>query len=91
MGGTGGCPSQKRHVEGATSSICSLQRRRRIKTLVLSDGVALRGLFLIDKEGVVRHLLINDLPLGRSVEEVLRMIDALTHFEQHGEVCPADW
>ncbi len=59
---------------------------------VLNDGgVALRGLFLIDGKGVVRHLLINDLPLGRSVDEALRMVDALAHFEKHGEVCPANW
>lgn len=55
------------------------------------DAVALRGLFLIDKQGVVRHQLINDLPLGRSVEEALRMLDALKFFEEHGEVCPANW
>ena len=54
-------------------------------------GVAFRGLFLIDKAGNVRHMLINDLPLGRSVDEAIRMVDALTHFEQHGEVCPANW
>ena len=54
-------------------------------------GIPFRGLFLIDKKGVVRHQLINDLPLGRSVDEVLRMIDALTFFEKHGEVCPANW
>lgn len=53
--------------------------------------VALRGLFLIDKEGVVRHIVINDLPLGRNVDEVLRMVDALQHFEENGEVCPANW
>jgi alkyl hydroperoxide reductase subunit AhpC len=56
-----------------------------------ANGVALRGLFLIDKTGTVRHMLINDLPLGRSVDEALRMVDALVHFEKHGEVCPADW
>lgn len=50
-----------------------------------------RGLFLIDKEGVVRHLVINDMPLGRSVDETLRMIDALQFHEVNGEVCPADW
>jgi len=50
-----------------------------------------RGLFLIDKEGVVRHQLVNDMPLGRSVEEVIRMVDALQFFEKNGEVCPADW
>ena len=55
------------------------------------DAVAYRGLFLIDKTGTVRHELINDLPLGRSVDEALRMIDALKHFEEYGEVCPANW
>ncbi|MEA1876664.1 MAG: peroxiredoxin [Bacteroidota bacterium] len=53
--------------------------------------VAYRGLFLIDKSGVVRHSLINDLPLGRSVDEALRMVDSLQHFEEYGEVCPANW
>ncbi len=59
---------------------------------VLSQGsVALRGLFLIDREGVVRHELVNDLSLGRSVDEALRMLDALRFSEKHGEVCPANW
>ena len=59
---------------------------------VLSDGnVAYRAVFLIDKSGIVRHQLVNDLPLGRSVEEVLRTVDALQHVEQNGEVCPANW
>lgn len=53
--------------------------------------VAFRGLFLIDEEGVVQHELVNNLGLGRSVKEVLRMIDALTHLQKYGEVCPADW
>ncbi len=53
--------------------------------------VAYRGLFLIDKKGVVRHQLVNDLPLGRSVDEAIRMVDALAHFEECGEVCPANW
>lgn len=53
--------------------------------------VAYRGLFLIDKEGVIRHQVVNDLPLGRSVDEAIRVVDALQHFEQYGEVCPADW
>ncbi|HBB92174.1 MAG: alkyl hydroperoxide reductase [Bacteroidetes bacterium GWF2_49_14] len=53
--------------------------------------VAFRGLFLIDKKGDVRHCVINDLQLGRSVTEALRMVDALHHFEEYGEVCPADW
>ena len=59
--------------------------------VLLPGGVALRGLFLIDKEGVVRHQLVNDLPLGRSVDEALRLVEALQFFEQNGEVCPANW
>ena len=60
--------------------------------VLLEDaGVALRGLFLIDKEGVVRHALINDLPLGRNVDEALRVLEALQFTEKHGEVCPANW
>ncbi|MDO5017023.1 MAG: peroxiredoxin [Porphyromonas sp.] len=55
------------------------------------DPVAYRGLFLIDKEGIVRHMLINDMALGRSVDETLRMVDALQHYEKYGEVCPANW
>jgi len=53
--------------------------------------VAYRGLFLIDKQGIVRHQVVNDLPLGRSIEEALRMVDALQFFEENGEVCPANW
>lgn len=53
--------------------------------------VAYRGTFLIDKEGIVKHATINDLGLGRNVDETLRMVDALHHLEQHGEVCPANW
>ena len=59
--------------------------------VLINDAVALRGLFLIDKEGVIRHAVINDLALGRSVDEALRMVDALQFFEKHGEVCPANW
>jgi peroxiredoxin (alkyl hydroperoxide reductase subunit C) len=59
--------------------------------VLLGDAVALRGLFLIDKEGIIRHALVNDLPLGRNVDEVLRVIDALQYHEKHGEVCPANW
>jgi peroxiredoxin (alkyl hydroperoxide reductase subunit C) len=55
------------------------------------DPVAFRGLFLIDKEGIIRHQVINDLPLGRSVDEALRMVDALNFHEENGEVCPANW
>jgi peroxiredoxin (alkyl hydroperoxide reductase subunit C) len=59
--------------------------------VLLADGVSLRGLFLIDKDGIVRHELVNDLPLGRNVDEALRVIDALQFFEEHGDVCPANW
>lgn len=59
--------------------------------VLFDDSVALRGLFLIDKEGVVRHSVVNDLPLGRDVDEAIRMVDALQFFEQNGEVCPANW
>jgi alkyl hydroperoxide reductase subunit AhpC len=59
--------------------------------LLDDNSVALRGLFLIDPKGTVRHLLINDLPLGRSTEEALRVLDALQFVEKHGEVCPANW
>ena len=59
--------------------------------VLLNEQVALRGLFLIDKQGAVRHALVNDLPLGRNVDEALRMFDALQFTEIHGEVCPANW
>ncbi len=54
-------------------------------------GIAFRGLFLIDKNGIVQHTLVNNLPLGRNVNEALRMVDALRHHEENGEVCPANW
>lgn len=57
----------------------------------VGEPQAYRGLFLIDKSGVVRHQVVNDMPLGRNVDEVLRMIDALQFTEQYGEVCPANW
>ncbi len=61
-------------------------------TLLATDVmIAYRGLFLIDKEGIVRHQVVNDLPLGRSVDEALRMLDALQFVEENGEVCPANW
>jgi peroxiredoxin (alkyl hydroperoxide reductase subunit C) len=59
--------------------------------VLLDGGVALRGLFLIDKTGVVRHALINDLPIGRSVDEAIRVLDALQFHEENGDVCPANW
>ncbi len=59
--------------------------------VLIGDAVALRGLFLIDTAGVVRHQVVNDLPLGRSVDEALRMVQALQFVEKNGEVCPANW
>lgn len=56
-----------------------------------AGGVAFRGSFLIDKSGVVRHQVVNDLPLGRNIDEMIRMVDALQFTEVHGEVCPAGW
>lgn len=55
------------------------------------SGLSFRGSFLIDKEGIVRHLVVNDLPLGRSIDEEMRVLEALIFFEQHGLVCPANW
>ena len=57
----------------------------------IGGGVALRGSFLIDEEGTVRHAVLNDLPLGRNIDEMLRMVDALSYHQKHGEVCPAGW
>ena len=59
--------------------------------VLMGDAVALRGTFLIDSKGIVRHQIVNDLPLGREIEEALRMVDALNFVEEHGEVCPAGW
>lgn len=56
-----------------------------------ADGVAFRGAFIIDKNGVVRSQIVNDLPIGRNIEEILRLIDAVQFFEENGEVCPAGW
>lgn len=64
---------------------------RSFGVLIEEAGVALRGSFLIDKSGIVRHATINDLPLGRNVDEALRLVDALHFHEEHGEVCPAGW
>lgn len=86
-------PKKQGGIEGVQYPLVSdIQRTIARDYDVLSpDGVAFRGLFLIDREGVVRHQLVNDLPLGRSVDEAIRMVDALQHFEKHGEVCPANW
>ncbi|SRR3989339_208594 len=59
--------------------------------VLFNDTVALRGLFLIDKSGIVKHSVVNDLGIGRNIDEALRTVDALQYTEKHGEVCPADW
>ncbi len=87
-------PRNKGGIEGVHYPIVSDLNKnisRDYDVLVDGRGIAYRGLFLIDKEGVVRHQVVNDLPLGRSVEEALRMVDALQFFEKNGEVCPANW
>lgn len=87
-------PKNQGGIEGVTYPlIADLNKTiaRDYEVLFEEEGVAYRGLFLMDKEGVVRHQVINDLPLGRSVDEALRMLDALIFFEENGEVCPADW
>lgn len=59
--------------------------------LIPQDGIALRGAFLVDKNGIVKHQTVNDLPLGRNISEYLRLLEALQFTEEHGEVCPANW
>jgi len=59
--------------------------------VLLEEGIALRGTFLIDRDGIVRHAVVNDLPLGRNIDEALRMVDSLQFHEKHGDVCPANW
>jgi len=86
-------PKKLGGIEGVQYPIIS-DIRRTISAdyqVLSSEGVAYRGLFLIDREGIIRHQVVNDLPLGRSVDEAIRMVDALQHFEKHGEVCPANW
>ena len=81
-------------IEGITYPIVSDIHKsiaRDFDVLKEDDGIAYRGLFLIDRNGFIRHQVVNDLPLGRSVDEVLRMVDALIFHEKHGEVCPANW
>ena len=59
--------------------------------LLLEGGMSLRGTFLIDKDGIVQHSTVNNLGLGRNIDEMIRLVDALQHLEEHGEVCPANW
>lgn len=86
-------PKSKGGIEGVDYPLISDLNKTIAKDydVLNPDGVAYRGLFLIDKQGIVRHQLVNDLPLGRSVDEAIRMLDALIFFEKNGEVCPANW
>jgi peroxiredoxin 2/4 len=87
-------PRSKGGIEGIEYPLLSDMNKHvagAYDVLKADEGIAYRGLFLIDKEGFVRHQIVNDLPLGRSVDEAIRMIDALTFFEKNGEVCPANW
>jgi len=87
-------PKSKGGIEGVEYPLVSDINKhiaRSYQVLKEDEGIAYRGLFLIDKQGIIRHQLVNDLPLGRSVDEALRMIDALIFFEDNGEVCPANW
>jgi len=73
-------------VADLDKSIC-----KKYGVLIEKPGIALRGLFILDKDGKLRHITVNDLPLGRNVDEVLRVVDAIQFNEKHGEVCPANW
>ena len=87
-------PKAKGGIEGVTYPLVSdLTKKIASDYHVLNEtlGIAYRGLFILDKQGFIRHQLVNDLPLGRSVDEALRIIDALIHYENFGEVCPANW
>lgn len=87
-------PKEKGGIQGITYPIVSDINKtisRDYDVLVPQEGVAFRALFLINNHGVVVHQLVNNLPLGRSVDEALRILDAQIFFENHGEVCPANW
>ncbi len=87
-------PKAKGGIQGVSYPLVSditKEIARSFQVLKEDEGIAYRGLFLLDHKGIIRHCVINDLPLGRSVGEALRMLDALQSFEAHGEVCPANW
>jgi peroxiredoxin (alkyl hydroperoxide reductase subunit C) len=87
-------PKTEGGIEGVRYPIVSDINKtisRDYDVLVPGAGVAFRGAFLIDKEGIVRHQTVNDLPLGRNIDEFLRVIEAWQFHEEHGEVCPANW
>lgn len=87
-------PRCKGGIEGVSYPLVSDLNKeisRTYKVLKEDDGIAFRGLYILDRQGVIRHQLINDLPIGRSVDEVLRTLDAIIFHDKHGEVCPANW
>lgn len=87
-------PKAKGGIEGVKYPIVADINKtiaRDYDVLIPNAGVALRGAFLIDEKGIVRHQTINDLPLGRNVDEFIRLVEALQFHEEHGEVCPANW
>jgi len=87
-------PREKGGIQGIEYPIVSDITKdvaKAYQVLKEDEGIAYRGLFLIDKQGVIRHALVNDLPLGRSIDEVIRTLDALVFHEKNGEVCPANW
>lgn len=87
-------PKERGGIEGVGYPLVSDLNKtisREYHVLKEDEGIAYRGLFILDKQGIVRHQLVNDLPLGRSIDEALRVLDALMHHEKHGEVCPANW
>ncbi len=87
-------PSNRGGIAGVTYPLIADINKEVARAYHVLDeqaGIAFRGLFVIDKEGVIRHQLVNDLPIGRSVAEVIRVLEALRFHEQHGEVCPANW
>jgi peroxiredoxin (alkyl hydroperoxide reductase subunit C) len=87
-------PKSKGGIQGVNYPIVSDINKtiaRDYDVLVPGEGITYRGLFLIDEAGTVRHQVVNDLPLGRSIDEALRVLDALLFHEKHGEVCPANW
>ena len=87
-------PKAKGGIEGVKYPLVSDLNKdiaEAYQVLVPGQGISYRGLFLIDQKGIIRHQIINDLPLGRSVAEALRMVDALIFHEENGEVCPANW
>lgn len=87
-------PKAKGGIEGVTYPLVADLNKNIARDYQVLDeeaGIALRGLFLMDKQGIIRHQLVNDLPLGRNVDEAIRLLDALIFHEEHGEVCPANW